>query len=120
MLVGYFFQAGHLQAGALLDDLNEGGGFGEGVVGAGVQPGEAAAQGLDLELAIGQKILVHGGDFQFSAGAGLDMLGHFHHLVGVEVEAHDGVVALGLLGLFLNGEAVAVLVKLGHAVTLRV
>ena len=103
MLEGYFFQAGHLQAGALFNNLHEGGGFGEGVVGAGVQPGEAAAQGLDLEFAIGQEFLVHGGDFQFPAGAGLDVFGHLNHLVGIEVETHHGIVALGLLGFFLNG-----------------
>ena len=89
-------------------------------MGAGVQPGKASAKDLDLEFAVFEEFLVHGGDFQFSPGAGPDVFGNIHYLVGVEVEAHHGVVALGLLGLFLNAEAIALFVKFGHAVTLGV
>ena len=117
---GDALEAGDLEAGALLDDLHEGGGFGETVVGAGVEPGETAAEGLHLQLAVLQKLLVDGGDLQLAASTGLDGLGHLHHLVGVEVEAHHRVVALGLLRLLLDAETVAVPVELGHAVALGI
>ena len=87
---------------------------------AGVQPGKAAAEDLHLELPILQKALVHRGDFQLSAGAGFDALGHLNHLVGVEVEAYHRIVALGFFGLFLNAQAIALLVKFGHAIALGV
>ena len=48
------------------------------------------------------------------------MLGHLHHLVGVEVEPHHGIVALGVGGFLLNGETVALFVELGHAVSFGV
>ena len=57
--------------------------------------------------------LVQGGDLQLAASAGLDLLGHLHDLVIIEVKAGDSVVALGVGGLFLNVGGVAVLVK-GH------
>ena len=114
------FEAGDLQAGALLEGLDEDRGFGEGVVGAGVEPGKATAKCLDLELAVSQEGLVDGGDLQLTAGTGLDVLGDIYHLVRVEVQAHDGVVALGLGRLLFDGEAVALLVELGHAVAFGV
>ena len=49
-LVGDFLDTGNFQALTLLDDLDEGGGFGKGVVGAGVEPGEAALQGLHHQV----------------------------------------------------------------------
>ena len=54
-------------------------------MGAGVEPGEAAAKDLNLQRAFREEGLVHGGDFQFAAGGGLDALCYLHHLVGVEV-----------------------------------
>ena len=120
VFVGDFFQAGYLEAGALFQGFYEDGGVGQGIVGAGVQPGEASAKDLNFEFAVFEEFLVHGGDFQFSSGAGFDVFGNINYLVGVEVEAHHSVVALGLLRLFFNAEAVALFVKFGHAVTLGV
>ena len=117
---GDLLQAGDLEALALLDGLDVDRGVGKGVVGAGVEPGEAAAEGLDLEFAVGEEPLVDGRDLQFAAGGGLDALGDLHDLVGVEVEARDGVVALWLGRLLFDAEAVAIFVKLGHTVALRV
>ena len=119
-MVGDVLEASDLEAGALLHHFDEDGGFGEGVVGAGVEPGEAAAKGLDLEFAVGEKGLVDAGDLQFAAGGGLDVLGDVHHLVGVEVEADDGVVALGLFRFLFDAQAVAVLVEFSDAVAFGV
>ncbi len=45
LVVGYLFQAGHLQSLALLYHLDEGAGFRKTVVGTGIQPGKTALQG---------------------------------------------------------------------------
>ena len=118
--VGDLLQAGDLEALALLDGLDVDRGVGQGVVGAGVEPGEAAAEGLDLEFAVGEETLVDTRDLQFAAGGGLDALGDLHDLVGVEVDARDGVVALRPGRLLLDAEAVAIFVKFSDAVALRV
>ena len=89
-------------------------------MGARVEPGEAALQRLHLELSAAQILLVDGRDLQFAALAGLDVLGDLHHAVGIEVEAHDGVVALRMGRFLLDAEAVALAVKLRHAIALRV
>ena len=120
VVVGDVFEAGDLEAGAFFHHLHENGGLGEGVVGAGIEPGEAAAEGLDLEFAVGQEGLVDARDLQFAAGGGLDALGDVNHLVGVEVEADDGVVALGVGGFLFDAEAVAVFVEFGDAVAFGV
>ena len=87
---------------------------------AGVQPCEALSEGLHLQLAVAQERLVDRRDLQLAAGGRLDPLRDVHHLVGVEIEADDGVVALRLRRLLLDRKAVAVRVELRHAVALRV
>ena len=85
-----------------------------------VEPGKATAEDLHLQLAVVQELLVHRGDFQLATCRRLDIFGHIDDLVGIEIQSHHGVVALRLLGLFLDAEAVAVFIKFGHAVTLGV
>ena len=87
---------------------------------AGVEPCKAASECLHLQFAILQELLVDGGYLQLATGRGLHVLRHAHHLVGVEIEADDGIVRLGLLGLLLYREAVALAVELRHAVALGV
>ena len=65
---GDVLQAGHLLALTLLDHLDERRGLGQRVMSAGVQPGEAPAQGLQTELAALEELLVHGGYLQLAAG----------------------------------------------------
>ena len=85
-----------------------------------VEPCESPLEGLHFQRSAGEKRLVHRGDLQFAALAGLDVLGDLHHAVGIEVEAHDGVVALRMGRFLLDAEAVALAVKLRHAIALRV
>ena len=118
--VGDAFETGNLQALAFLDDFHEGGGLAEAVVCARVEPGEATAEHLHLQLAVFQEALVHRGDLQLATCRGLDMLSHFDDLVGVEIEAHHGVVTIRLFRLLLDAEAVALTVELGYAVTFGV
>ncbi|KRH79045.1 hypothetical protein FERRO_01060 [Ferrovum sp. JA12] len=87
---------------------------------AGVQPGEAAAHGLHIQLALLKVGLVHAGDFQLAPGTGFHDLGNVNHLLVVKVQASDGVVALWGLGLFFDADGLALGVELHHAVTLRV
>ena len=89
-------------------------------MGASVEPSETTFENIDFQLFIFQKTLVHSGYLQFAACRGLYTLCHFHHLVGIEIESHHSVVALGVLRFFLNREAIAVFVELGHAVALGV
>ena len=66
--VGDLFEAGDLEALAGLDGLDEGGCLQQGVVGAGVEPGVAAAHGLDVELVAREIGLVDVGDLELAAG----------------------------------------------------
>ena len=120
MAEGDFFQAGDLEALALFDHFDIGRGFGERLVRAGVQPGEAAAEGLDQQSVVGQEGLVHGGDFQLAAGGGLDRRRDVHDAVRIEIQAGHGVVGLGNGRLFLDGDAFAGGVELRHAVAFRI
>ena len=70
---GDFFEAGDLEALALLDGGDELAGFEQAVVGAGVEPGVAAAEDLDVELASVEVEAVEVGDFQFAARRGLEV-----------------------------------------------
>ena len=120
MLISDALQARHLQSLPLLYHLDERAGLAQRVVRARVQPGETAAQRLNLQLATLQELLVHARDFQLAARRGTYRLGHLQHLVGVEIKAHDGVVRLRVRGLLLDAQAVAIAVELRNAVTLRV
>src|SRR2546423_7308634 len=60
--------AGHLQALALFQRLDEDGAGEERVVGAGVEPGDAAAHALDLERAALEICAVDVGDLVLAAG----------------------------------------------------
>ena len=89
-------------------------------MGAGVEPGESVAKFLDLELSFCKEYLVDGGDLQFTPCRRLDLACHFYNLVGIEIQTGHGIVALWLGRLFLDAQAVAIGVELGHAVSLRV
>ena len=113
---GDALQAGHLQALPFLDHLDEGARLAQRVVRARVQPSKAASQRLHLQLPVLEEALVHRRDLQLTACRRFDGLCHVHHLVRVEVQSHHGIVALGLLRLLLDAQAVAVTVELSHAV----
>ena len=48
------------------------------------------------------------------------MLSYFHHLVRIEVQAYYCIVALWMLRLLFDAQAIALLIKLSHAISLRV
>lgn len=88
--------------------------------GAGVQPRVAAAQGDDGQRPLLQVHLVEVGDLQLAAGRRLDLTGLGGHVARVEVQAGDGVGALGLGGLLLDGDSPAPRIELHDAEALGV
>ncbi len=117
---GDFLRASDLQALALFNRGDELPGFEQAVVGAGVQPGVAAAEGLHLQLALLQIDAVDVGDLQLAARRGLEVGGDVAHLRVVEVQAGDGVAALRLGRLFFDADGAAGGVELDHAVAFGV
>ena len=88
--------------------------------GAGVQPRVAAAQGDDGQRPLLQVHLVECGDLELAAGRGLNLMRLGGDVARVEVQAGDGVGALGLGGLLLDGDGPALAVELHDAEALGV
>ena len=88
--------------------------------GAGVQPRVAAAEGDHGQRPLLQVHLVERGDLQLAAGRGPHLVRLGGHVARVEVQAGDGVGALGALGLFLDGDGTALPVELHDAEALGV
>lgn len=88
--------------------------------GAGVQPRVPAAQRHDGQRPLLQVHLVERGDLQLAAGRGLDLMGLGGDVARVEVQAGDGVGALGLSGLLLDGDGPPLAVELHDAEALGV
>ncbi|MNF86875.1 hypothetical protein D3C84_693250 [compost metagenome] len=89
-------------------------------MGTGVQPGEAAAEQFDIEVAALQVHLVDAGDFQLAPSGRPHLPGDLHHAVVVEVQAGDGELGLGLERLFLDGDRMLLVIELDHTKALRV
>ena len=88
--------------------------------GAGVQPRVAAAQGDDGQRPLLQVHPVEVGDLQLAAGRGPHLVRLGGHVARVEVQAGDGVGALGLGGLLLDGHGPPQRVELHDAEALGV
>ena len=88
--------------------------------GAGVQPRVAAAQGDDGQRPLLQIHLVERGDLQLAAGRGLHPVRLGGDVARVEVQAGDGVGALGAFGLLLDGDGPPLAVELHDAEALGV
>ena len=88
--------------------------------GAGVQPRVPAAQGDDGQRPLLQVHLVERGDLELAAGRGLHPMGLGGDVARVEVQAGDGVGALGALGLLLDGDGPPLAVELHDAEALGV
>ena len=104
----------------VLHGADELSGLVEALHGAGVQPRVAAAQGHDRQRPLLQVHPVEVGDLELAAGRRLDLAGLGGHVARVEVQAGDGVGALGLGGLLLDGDGTALPVELHDAEALGV
>lgn len=88
--------------------------------GAGVQPRVAAAQRHHGQRPLLQVHPVEVGDLQLPAGRGPHLMRLGGDVARVEVQAGDGVGALGLGGLLLDGDGPALAVELHDAEALGV
>ena len=88
--------------------------------GAGVQPRVPAAQGHDGQRPLPKVHPVEVGDLQLAAGRGPYLMRFGGHVSRVEVESGDGVGALGLGGLLLDGDGPPLRIELHDAEALGV
>ena len=120
VLPGDLFGHGHGQVLGVLHGADELSGLVERLHGAGVQPRVAAAEGHHGERPLLQIHLVERGDLQLAAGRGLHPMGLGGDVARVEVQAGDGVGALGAFGLLLDGDGPPLRVELHDAEALGV
>lgn len=120
VLPGDLLGDGHGKVLGVLHGADELRGLVEALHGAGVQPRVAAAEGDDGQRPLLQVHLVERGDLQLAAGRGPHLVRLGCHVAGVEVQAGDGVGALGALGLLLDGDGPTLAVELHDAEALGV
>lgn len=120
VLPGDLLGHGHGQVLGVLHGADELRGLVQALHGAGVEPRVAAAQGDHGQRPLLQVHLVERGDLQLPAGRRLDLVGLGGDVARVEVQAGDGVGALGLGGLLLDGDGPALAVELNDAEALGV
>lgn len=120
VLPGDLLGDGHGKVLGVLDGADELRGLVQALHGAGVQPRVPAAQGHDGQRPLLQVHLVERGDLELAAGGGLHPMRLGGHVARVEVQAGDGVGALGLGGLLLDGDGPPLAVELHDAEALGV
>ena len=120
VLPGDLLGDGHGQVLGVLHGADELRGLVQALHGAGVEPRVAAAEGDHGQRPLLQVHLVERGDLQLAAGRGLDPVRLGGHVARVEVQAGDGVGALGLGGLLLDGHGPPLSVELDDAEALGV
>ena len=120
VLPGDLLGHGHGQVLGVLHGADELRGLVQALHGAGVQPRVPAAQGDDRQRPLLQVHPVEVGDLQLAARGGLHPMRLGGHVARVEVQAGDGVGALGLGGLLLDGDGPALAVELHDAEALGV
>lgn len=120
VLPGDLLGDGHGQVLGVLHGADELRGLVQALHGAGVQPRVAAAEGHDGQRPLLQVHLVERGDLQLAARRRLDLMGLGGHVARVEVESGDGVGALGLGGLLLDGDGAALAIEFDNAEALGV
>ena len=120
VLPGDLLGDGHGQVLGVLHGADELRGLVQALHGAGIEPRVAAAEGDDGQRPLLQVHPVEVGDLQLAAGGGLHPMRLGGHVARVEVQAGDGVGALGLRGLLLDGHGPALAVELNDAEALGV
>ena len=120
VLPGDLLGDGHRQVLGVLHGADELRRLVEALHGAGVQPRVAAAEGHHGQRPLLQVHLVERGDLQLAAGRRLNLVRLGGDVARVEVQAGDGVGALGALGLLLDGDGPALAVELHDAEALGV
>jgi hypothetical protein len=116
----HFLKTANFETLAVFNCRDEVGGFQKGIVGAGIEPGNAATEELHLQLAHLEVSAVDVGDFEFAAFAGFEVSADINDLVVVHIEAGNSVVGFGLGRFFFDGKNVLVGIEFHDAVTLGV
>ena len=120
VLPGDLLGHGHGQVLGVLHGADELRGLVQALHGAGVQPRVPAAQCHHGQRPLLQVHLVERRDLQLAAGRGLDLVRLGGDVARVEVQAGDGVGALGLGGLLLDGHGPPLRIELDDAEALGV
>ena len=120
VLPGDLLGDGHGKVLGVLHGADELRGLVQALHGAGVQPRVAASEGDDGQRPLLQVHLVERGDLQLAARGWLNLMGLGGDVARVEVQAGDGVGALGALGLLLDGDGPPLAVELDDAEALGV
>ena len=120
VLPGDLLGHGHGQVLGVLHGADELRGLVQALHGAGVQPRVAAAEGHHGQRPLPQVHPVEVGDLQLAARGRLDLMRLGGHVARVEVQAGDGVGALGALGLLLDGDGPPLRIELHDAEALGV
>lgn len=120
VLPGDLLGHGYGQVLGVLHGADELRGLVQALHGAGVQPRVAAAEGHHGQRPLLQVHLVKRGDLELAAGRGPHFVRLGCHVARVEVQAGDGVGALGLGGLLLDGDGPPLAVELHDAEALGV
>ena len=120
VLPGDLLGDGHGKVLGVLHGADELRGLVQALHGAGVQPRVAASEGDDGQRPLLQVHLVERGDLQLAARGRLNLMRLGGDVARVEVQAGDGVGALGALGLLLDGDGPPLAVELDDAEALGV
>ena len=120
VLPGDLLGDGHGKVLGVLDGADELRRLVQALHGAGVQPRVAAAEGDHGQRPLLQVHLVERGDLELAARGRLDPMRLGGDVARIEVQAGDGVGALGALGLLLDGDGPALAVELHDAEALGV
>ena len=115
-----FLDARDLEALAEFERLDELRRRQQGIIRARVQPGNAAAQARDPQLASAEIFEIHVGDLDLASGRRLQPLGDPDDVGIVEIQPGDGPIRLRNAGLLLETERTPLAVELDNAVTLRI
>lgn len=89
-------------------------------MGSGVEPGMTTAEDFDVKCAAFEVGAVDAGDFEFSAGGRLDVLGDADDVAVIEVAAGDGEVGFGIRWLFLHRDGLASGIEFDDTEALRI
>ena len=120
VLPGDLLGDGHGKVLGVLHGADELRGLVQALHGAGVEPRVASAQGDDRQRPLLQVHLVERGDLQLAARGRLHPMRLGGDIARVEVQASNGVGALGLGGLLLDGDGPPLAVELHDAEALGV
>jgi hypothetical protein len=115
-----FLRAGDAQALSLLQNLDEVARLDQRGMGAGVEPGKAAAEQLHEEIAAIEVGAVDIGNLDLAARRRADRRGDFDHGVVVEIKPGDCNVRLRFRGFLLDGNGAPGVIELHHPVALRI